>query len=656
MSLLGALLGWISAHADDEAPNGIDDRPEQHATLVAPSSVKLEADAARTSDQWVRTLLITEWPETATPGHLDAVTTHPSADVSISIHATPRETDASITAVEDAIRDLETVRRGKQQNGDPSLGLTERRIRDHEEVLDQLTNNGQSIFDTAVYLSVQGESKEAVDQRCQQLRTELEKQQLTVRSVDYDQADGLVSASPVAHDAIGEWLPSATTPMLGDALGALFPFSASTLLEESGVRYGYHATTDAPVVVDRYQRPNGYNVLAAATLGAGKSVTAKLLNLREVANDANTRLIMIDPLEGFRSLADELGGEHVVIGGRRQLNPLEIEPTPAHVLETTQDLDPYSQRVSSVLGFLATYFAHIDSTGEGLTKQEHAVLSDAVHEAYRRQGITADPATHDNESPTILDVFTILGEMATDLPAFVESATAEVTDVTAKEADRWEGRAADLRIAMRPFTGDGEFANLAGESEISLTDETVTYLDLQQGEADREVALMLQLLFDTVYERAKQTDDRVILAIDEAHYLLQSEGSLDWLERAYRHSRHHDLSVHLVTQELSDFFVHEKAEVLANESSIKILQRLPGLSEAHRKKLDLSAREAEFLRNAKPGTRERGYSHALVCVSDEGRYPVKVTALPEELAIVDPPEDDGERTADHTRREYDGRA
>ena len=91
------------------------------------------------------------------------------------------------------------------------------------------------------YLSVQGESKEAVDQRCQQLRTELEKQQLTVRSVDYDQADGLVSASPVAHDAIGEWLPSATTPMLGDALGALFPFSASTLLEESGVRsFGEH--------------------------------------------------------------------------------------------------------------------------------------------------------------------------------------------------------------------------------------------------------------------------------------------------------------------------------------------------------------------------------------------------------------------------------
>ena len=642
MPLVKTLLERFTDIEVDDETETLEDGTEHHARMVAPSSVKLESDAVQSNDHWAKTLLITEWPDTANPGHLDAITTHPSADVGLSIHATPRSTDQAITEVENAIRDLETVRRGKQDNGDPSIGLTERRIREHEEVLDQLTNGSQTIFDTSVYLPVRGETKDQVEKRCQRIRTELEKQQLTVRSIDYDQSDGLVSASPIAKDAVSEWLSGATTPMLGDALGSLFPVSASTMVEESGVLYGYHATTDAPVIVDRYQRPNGYNILAAAKIGSGKSVTAKLLNLREVAKDPETILIMVDPLEGFRSLADEFNAEHIVIGGRRQLNPLEIEQTPQRVLDATRDLDPYGQRTSSVMGFFATYFAHLDSTGEGLNKQEHAILSDAVHEAYRRQGIDKDPATHSNESPTILDVFAILGEMAEDMPTFVDNAASDLTDVTSKEADRWEGRAADLRIAMRPFTGEGEFANLAGQSEISLEGEKITYLDLQQGEADREIALMLQLLFDTVYERAKQTDKRVILAIDEAHYLMQSEGSLDWLERAYRHSRHHDLSVHLVTQEMSDFFVHEKAEVLANESSIKILQRLPGLSEAHRKKLGLTAREAEFLRSAKPGTRERGYSHALVCVEDKGRYPVKVTALPEEMEIVDPPEDDSE--------------
>lgn len=645
MSLIKTFLDRFTSIDIDDNQNL--DSADAHAQNVAPSSIKLESDAVRAADQWVKTLMITDWPDTANPGHLDTITTHPSADVGLSIHAEPRDTDQAITEVENAIRDLQTVHQGKQENGDPSIGITERRINDHEDVLTQLTDESQSIFDVSAYLPVRGESKEQVEKRCQRIRAELEKQQLTVRSVDYDQSAGMVSASPVAKDTISEWLPSVTTPMLGSAVGALFPFSASTLIEESGVRYGYHATTDAPVVVDRFQRPNGYNVLAAAQVGSGKSVTAKLLNLREIANDPDTLLIMVDPLEGFRSLGDELDAEHIVVGGQRQINPLEIEETPQHLLEKTSDLNPYGQRVSSVMGFFATYFGHIDSAGAGLNKEERAILGDAVHEAYRRQGITTDPATHSNESPTVIDVFEILGEMAEDVTAFVEDADSDLTEVTANEAEQWGNLAANLRISMRPFTGDGEFANLAGESEISLDDETVTYLDLQQGEADQEIALMLQLLFDTVYERAKQTDKRVILAIDEAHYLMQSEGSLDWLERAYRHSRHHDLSVHLVTQEMSDFFVHEKAEVLANESSIKLLQKLPGLSEAHRKKLGLSAREAQFLRDAKPGTRERGYSHALVCVQDEGRYPVKVTALPEEMAIVDPPEDeqDGEEAA-----------
>ncbi|WP_458208742.1 VirB4 family type IV secretion system protein [Haladaptatus sp. NG-SE-30] len=452
--------------------------------------------------------------------------------------------------------------------------------------------------------------------------------------VTYIQTKGLISGSPVAKDAVSRELPSARTPMLGEALGAAFPFSTTTVIEETGIRYGYHATTNAPLIVDRWQRPNGYNVLAAAEIGSGKSVTAKLLSLREIATDPETILIMIDPLEGFRSLADALDADQIVVGGTRQLNPMKIEKTPRHVLETVDDLDPYAQRLSSVMGFFETYFAHVDTSGAGLDTNARAVLGRAVQEAYEWQGITRDPNTHGNQSPTIHDVFAILGQMADDASSFLGDEDEE-TLPTQTELDKWEERAADLRIGMRPFMGDGEYANLAGRSDIDLRDAKITYLDLQQGEADREIALMMQLLFDAVYERAKQTTKRVILVIDEAHYLMQNAGTLDWLERAYRHSRHHNLSIHLVTQELSDFFVHEKAEVLAKESSIKILQRLPGLSDEHRQKLGLNEREAAFLRQAKPGTRERGYSHALVCVEDEGHFPVKVTGLPEEMAVVD---------------------
>ena len=52
----------------------------------------------------------------------------------------------------------------------------------------------------------------------------------------------------------------------------------------------------------------------------------------------------------------------------------------------------------------------------------------------------------------------------------------------------------------------------------------VLALDLHQQEGIRggtETSLMIQVLFHSVYERAKQTDRRVLFAVDESHYLFE---------------------------------------------------------------------------------------------------------------------------------------
>ncbi|PWG74148.1 transfer complex protein, partial [Enterococcus hirae] len=85
---------------------------------------------------------------------------------------------------------------------------------------------------------------------------------------------------------------------------------ASTTIEESGVLYGYHATTDAPVYLDRFCRENGYNVLVAGEIGSVKSYDTKRLLLRRVAKDRDTAIVMIDPVGGFSSLAAGLDAEH----------------------------------------------------------------------------------------------------------------------------------------------------------------------------------------------------------------------------------------------------------------------------------------------------------------------------------------------------------
>jgi hypothetical protein len=150
------------------------------------------------------------------------------------------------------------------------------------------------------------------------------------------------------------------------------------------------------------------------------------------------------------------------------------------------------------------------------------------------------------------------------------------------------------------------------------------------------------LVLRAVYERAKQTEKKVIFAIDEAHYLMQNEASLSFLERATRHARHYDLSIQLITQTVDEFFTRaetdelgQKSKAIADNCALKIFHHVEGLTDSNAQEwLSLSPPEAEFIRNAKPGSDEYGYSQALIEVGEAGRYPINVSALPEEKSLI----------------------
>lgn len=638
---------------DDELPDADSITPgEAHVTAISPSSVRIESETVRAENTWCKTLFISDWPDTAEPGMLDMVTSYPSSEVDVSMHATPRDQQRAIKQFESAIRDLKSQRIAEEEAGNASTE-TQRRIKEHQEILAQLEEGIQSVFDVSLYITVRSALENRTEKVARKIGNELQRQQLQTTSVDYRQEAGLSSASPIAKDVLAYDIPDVATPMLGRGVGALFPFAATTIIEEDGVLYGQHATTGSPVIIDRFARPNGYNIFTAGVVGAGKSYGTKLLNLRRLAKERDTLLVMLDPMDGFRELADGLNAERVTVDGTRGLNPLEIRPTPAHVLEANPQLQPFRQALSGALGFFEEFFKSVGADEVALSKTERSVLSEAVRTAYANAGITEDPATHHNDSPTVIDVIGVLAEIEDDPEAYVGQMEADddllELDDAPPQSDRtlatWQTAASELRVAMHPFR-TAEYAHLAGASDIDIHDADTTYLDLQQGEGERELGMMMQLLLDSVYQRTKQSDKRVILCIDEAHYLMQNEGSLEWMERLTRHSRHHDLSLHLVTQEASDFLIHEKAKTIANNCSQKILHRLPGLSDDHANALGLTDREATFVRKAKPGTPERGYSNALVNVQDDATLPLKVWAYSREEAIIE-----GETATEETKTE-----
>jgi hypothetical protein len=210
--------------------------------------------------------------------------------------------------------------------------------------------------------------------------------------------------------------------------------------------------------------------------------------------------------------------------------------------------------------------------------------------------------------------------------------------MTQGERESVRGDAQSLLTDLRPsFRPDGDLANLAAPTEFDL-DAPVIYLDLHQEEGTRgrtETSLMMQVLFNAVYERAKGTDERVVVVIDEAHSLLDDAASLDFLETAVRHSRHYDRSVQFITQTGGEFVLTPEARTIANRCSMTLIHRVQEAADKLAEWFGLSEREVNWVRTAKAGNDEDGYSEALLGIDEEGWFPLRIHASELEARVID---------------------
>jgi len=609
----------------EPAERDLDDPGTVHQGLVTPSAVERHPDAIRTGDQWARGLWIGEYPDMPVDGLFETLySTDATRTTDISIHIDPRDTETTLDSLENTIEDLQADVDYLQEKQRAGARGVEKDLSDYQELYDVLRNTNMRAFDVSMYLTVRGDEREEIDSKAVANTARRAPANLTPITPRWAQLETLVSGSPVGVDKLNHSMDT-QTPMLGGALGAMFPFVAGAFAEP-GIEYGTYALNESPLIFDRFERETGYCTMVIGKLGAGKSFSTKLQLLRRAMYDDETLLIMLDPLEGFAGVNEALGGERITVGGTRGFNPLELQQTPEDVLRSAPDLDPWSEQIAWVMAFFETFFTHVATNPLGDRKQ---TLRRAVQEAYERQGITRDPGTHGNQSPTVRDVIAVLEAFLDDPAAF-----GYVTD---GEAESVREDAQSLLKDLRPsFRDGGDLANLARPTDFDL-DSRVVYLDLHQEEGTQgrtETSLMMQVLFNAVYERAKGTDRKVVFAIDEAHYLMNDSSSLDFLETAVRHSRHYDLSLQFITQTGGEFALTPQARTIANLCSITIIHRVKEETEKLAEWFGLSEREVNWVRTAKAGNDEDGYSEALLSIDEEGQFPLRVRASDFEAEVI----------------------
>ncbi|MFC6784827.1 VirB4 family type IV secretion system protein [Halobaculum halobium] len=597
----------------------LDDIAESHKTVTAPATIEWETRAARVGEQWTTTLYIADYPDYPNDGYLSELFEMTDVQFDLTAHISPKNQERARNELQDIADDLQVD--ADLEQSVRSAYLQERA--NEAAATYKAVENGANVFDQGMFITVRADEKEDLRDAVQKVKSALrdDPANLTPKTAICRQDLALQSAAPIGDNEFGR-----TSIALGGAVGALLssPHNA-TILEEGGVEFGIHKDNQSPVVIDPFARDNGYAMFTVGDTGSGKSFSSKQNFIRSIEQSKDRIGIILEPLNNWAGVAEALDAKRITVGGTLGLNPLEIRETPEHVQRAMgEDASPFNEKLDDAMSFLTNFFALRGiSLGDRRT-----TLELGLKRAYKRNGITDDISTHGNPSPTIQDMMDVFEDMVDDPEEFVVRSDEEAGKI--KEDATW------LLDQLRPFEDDGRHANLGQESDFDIRDEKVIYLDLaqQEGSVDSSTALTMQLLISLVYERAKVSEKEVVFYIDEARYIMQDAASLAFLETVFRHHRHHDLSIRLVTQTVDEFFEHAESEAILDQCAVKQFHRLDGMDEEWADEFGLNYAQMRFVQDAVPGNEDAGFSEALVGVDGEWRG-IQVKAMPKEKQVID---------------------
>ncbi|ELZ41652.1 transfer complex protein [Halorubrum californiense DSM 19288] len=614
------LSAFIEPPTDPPAPDPDVRAPqERHQDAVAPAAVAWESRCARVGDEWTTTLYIADWPDQPSDGYLSELFTLTDVRFHLTAHVTPRDQERALDQLQTAADDLKVD--ADLESSVRSTYLHDRA--DEAAATYRAVEAGTRVFSQGVFVTVRADDREELRTATRRVKRVLREQpaKLAPKTAICAQERALRSAAPFGTAPLDR-----QTIGLSGAVGALLASPhRPTLLESDGVELGVHRHTDTPVVVDPFARENGYATFTVGDPGSGKSFSAKQRFIRSVAHHEDRIGVILEPLNDWAGVAEALDAQWITVGGTLGINPLEITPPTEQAREQVgADASPLTEKQERVSSFLANFFAQRGvSLGDRRT-----TLELAIETAYRNAGITEDVTTHDRASPTLRDVIDVLEELVADPDAF--------TLRTDAEAAKLEADATWLIDQLRPFAPDGQFAHLGRQSEVDFAAEDLIYLDLaqQEGRVGGRTTLVMQLLISLVYERAKQTDKEVVFVIDEARYVLRDAANLAFLETIFRHHRHHDLSIQLVTQTVDEFFERAEAEMILDQCAIKQFHRLDGMDDHWAAEFGLNDAQKRFVQEAVPGNEELGYAEALVGVDGEWRG-IEVRAVDAEKHVIE---------------------
>lgn len=635
ISRIKSLLGRGNTDDDEvdlssDSEHGAKNTEAESGNYLAPDEAIWYRDKVVMDGIYARTYAVDNWPPLTRNNMFISLAMNANVTYDFSIHADPYDDLSAVDTLENIEKNLNDKRTGDFAKWTPNKGA----IKETETTVNamkQHVSRGEKLFDASFYITIYADDSGALEDAHDDIMNNLDREaRVSTNQCLLQQKQAMISNSPVGDNKLAEMNDSLSQLMLGDALSRTFPFVEDTFMEEGGVLFGINENSYTPVILDVFGRKNGYNMITSGMLGSGKSFSSSqiLMSMDITYNDLQQ--FIIDPMGDFSGVNTALGGKRIVLNGTESINPLDIEPTPKHVIEQTQgQIDPWGMKKEELRWFFNQFF--MTTAEESLSSEELSTLDDAITRTYARFGINEDIETHHKESPTITDLRETLKMMAEDASEYAETGLEE-------EIELRRELAIELLLALQSFKPGGEYHNLAQPTDVDMSSNRIIYLDLQQipPESD-DMGIMMQLLFMKLYSKAKATQDKVAITIDEAHKLMRDANITGGLEEMFRHSRHFDISINLISQTPEEFYATETARTIAKQCTIKRFHRVDSLDRDIAKDvLKMNDNEIHYIENAEAGEGDKDYSQGLLRISDEDRsIPLQIRATNTEALVID---------------------
>ena len=526
---------------------------------VCPDSLEFKKDHFIMGNKYGRVLFLKEYASYIKDSMINELTSL-NRTMMLSIDVIPVPTDEAVREMQNRLLGVETnvTNWQRRQNSNNNFSAVvpydlEQQRKETREMLDDLTTRDQRMLFAVVTLVHLADSKEELDSDTETLRSTARKHLCQLSTLNWQQADGLVTALPLGLRRI-DALRTLTT----EALAVLMPFKAQEIRHQGGVYYGQNTISKNLILANRKELLNG-NGFVLGVSGSGKSFTAKR-EMVGLALSTEDDIIVIDPESEYRPLMEGLGGEVINISATssNHINAMDME----------QGYGDGDDPVVLKSEFILSLCEQLMGAGK-LSAKEKSIIDRCTALCYH-----------------------------TYIQNGCEGTVPTLRDFHAELLRQPETEATDVALAIELFT-KGSLNTFAKPTNVDTNSRILCYDIRDLGKQLLPVGMLVVL--DSVFNRIvrnRKLGRNTWVYIDEIYLLFQHEYSANFLFTLWKRVRKYGACCTGLTQNVDDLLQsHTARTMLANSEFLVMLNQAATDREELAKLLNISDNQLSYITN-----------------------------------------------------------